>query len=253
MPTSPARTADDIADNIRSLIDRVVDAKFTQEMAKRGQDVAEALAERGAEVGGIASEAWRDSKPLRRDAAKRLAKTSNEAAKWSDQTWRKSLRPFMKDLWKQRTVAIGAAGAAVPVGRELVDTAAERLGIKQRREQRHWGAFFLGLLFGAAAGAIVALLTAPKRGDEMRRELTEKADEIATRARDEWVPLFQGGETNGHSTAAAGAIGESGDALHEAAAEAGSASGEAAEQAADDTAEAINESFDTVDRESPTV
>ena len=37
MPTSPARTADDIADNIRSLIDRVVDAKFTQEMAKRGQ------------------------------------------------------------------------------------------------------------------------------------------------------------------------------------------------------------------------
>lgn len=253
MPTSPARTADDIADNIRSLIDRVVDAKFTQEMAKRGHDVADVLAERGAEVGELASEAWRDSKPLRRDAAKRLAKTSNEAAKWSDQTWRKSLRPFIKDLWKQRTVAIGAAGAAVPVGRELVDTAAERLGIRQRREERHWGAFFLGLLFGAAAGAIVALLTAPKRGDEMRRELTTKADEIATKARDEWVPLFQGGETNGHSTTAADAIGESGDALHDAAAEAGSASGEAAEHAADDAAEAINESFDTVDRESPTV
>jgi gas vesicle protein len=253
MPTSPARTADDIADNIRSLIDRVVDAKFTQEMAKRGQDVAEVLAERGAEVGELATEAWRDSKPLRRDAAKRLAKTSGEAAKWSDQTWRKSLRPFIKDLWKQRTVAIGAAGAAVPVGRELVDTAAERLGIRQRREERHWGAFFLGLLFGAAAGAIVALLTAPKRGDEMRRELTTKADEIAAKARDEWVPLFQGGETNGHSTAAADALGESGDALHDAAAEAGSASGEAAEHAADDAADAINESFDTVDRESPTV
>jgi gas vesicle protein len=253
MPTSPARTADDIADNIRSLIDRVVDAKFTQEMAKRGQDVAEVLAERGAEVGELATEAWRDSKPLRRDAAKRLAKTSGEAAKWSDQTWRKSLRPLIKDLWKQRTVAIGAAGAAVPVGRVVVDTAAERLGIRQRREERHWGAFFLGLLFGAAAGAIVALLTAPKRGDEMRRELTTKADEIATRARDEWVPLFQGGETNGHSTTAADALGESGDALHDAAAEAGSASGEAAEHAADDAAEAINESFDTVDRESPTV
>jgi hypothetical protein len=87
----------------------------------------------------------------------------------------------------------------------------------------------------------------------MRRELTTKADEIATKARDEWVPLFQGGETNGHSTAAADALGESGDALHDAAAEAGSASGEAAEHAADDAAEAINESFDTVDRESPTV
>jgi len=253
MPTSPARTADDIADNIRSLIDRVVDAKFTQEMAKRGQDVADVLAERGAEVGELATEAWRDSKPMRRDAAKRVAKASGEAAKWSDQTWRTSLRPFIKDLWKQRTVAIGAAGAAVPVGRELVDTAAERLGIRQRREERHWGAFFLGLLFGAAAGAIVALLTAPKRGDEMRRELTTKADEIATRARDEWVPLFQGGETNGHTAAAVDAVGEAGASLHVAAAEAGAASGEAAEHAADDTAEAINESFDTVDRESPTV
>lgn len=256
MPTSPARTADDIADNIRTLIDRVVDAKFTQEMARRGQDVAEVLAERGAEVGDLASEAWRDSRPMRRDAARRVARAGGEAAKWSDQTWRKSLRPLMRDLWKQRTAAIGAAGAAVPVGRELVDSAAERLGIRQRREERHWGAFFLGLLIGAASGAIVALLTAPKRGQEMRRELTEKADELATKARDEWVPLFQGGETNGHSTATAVAVSDSGpagDALYVGATEADVATGEAADQAADDTAEAINESFDTVDRESPTV
>ena len=60
MPTSPARTADDIADSIKSLIDRVVDAKITQEVAKRGQDVAGVLAERGADVGELASEAWRD-------------------------------------------------------------------------------------------------------------------------------------------------------------------------------------------------
>jgi gas vesicle protein len=245
MPTSPAsRTADDIADNIRSLIDRVVEAKFTQEMAKRGQDVAETLAERG-------SEAWRDSRPLRRDAAKRLARASDDAAKWSDQTWRSSLRPMLKDLWKQRTIAAGAAGAAVPAGRELVDTAAARLGIRQRREERHWGAFFLGLLLGAAAGAIVALLTTPKRGDEMRHELGTKADELATKARDEWVPLFQNETTNGHTGAAADAIGDASPNLEEAAAEAGAASGEAAEQAATDTAEAINESYDTIDRESP--
>jgi gas vesicle protein len=245
MPTSPAsRTADDIADNIRSLIDRVVEAKFTQEMAKRGQDVAETLAERG-------SEAWRDSRPLRRDAAKRLARASDDAAKWSDQTWRSSLRPMLKDLWKQRTIAAGAAGAAVPAGRELVDTAAARLGIRQRREERHWGAFFLGLLLGAAAGAIVAMLTTPKRGDEMRHELGTKADELATKARDEWVPLFQNETTNGHTDAASNAIGDASSNLEEAAAEAGAASGEAAEQAATDTAEAINESYDTVDRESP--
>jgi gas vesicle protein len=245
MPTSPAsRTADDIADNIRSLIDRVVDAKFTQEMAQRGQDVAETIAERG-------NEAWRDSRPLRRDAAKRLARATDDAAKWSDQTWRRSLRPMLTDLWKQRTLAAGAAGAAVPAGRELVDSAAARLGIRQRQEERHWGAFFLGLLLGAAAGAIVALLTTPKRGDEMRHELGTKADELATKARDEWVPLFQSGETtNGHADSAADAFADTSSNLEDAAAEAGAASGEAATQAATDTAEAINESYDTVDRES---
>jgi gas vesicle protein len=245
MPTSPAaRTADDIADNIRSLIDRVVEAKFTQEMAKRGQDVAETIAERG-------NEAWRESRPLRRDAAKRLARATDDAAKWWDQTWRRSLRPMLKDLWKQRTMAAGAAGAAVPAGREIVDTAAARLGIRRRQEERHWGAFFLGLLLGAAAGAIVALLTTPKRGDEMRHELGTKADELATKARDEWVPLFQNEATNGHADAAAEAIGDTSASLEEAAAEAGAASGEAADQVATDTAEAINESYDTVDRESP--
>jgi gas vesicle protein len=243
MPSPATRTADDIADTVKSLIDRMVDAKFTQEMAKRGQDVAELLAERG-------NEAWRDSRPIRRDAAKTLSRAGADAAKWSDQTWRRSLRPMLKDLWKQRTLAVGAAGAAVPAGRELVDTAAARLGIRQRQEERHWGAFFLGLLLGAAAGAIVALLTTPKRGDEMRHELGVKADEIATKARDEWVPIFQS-ETNGHSEAAADAIGDASGNLGEAAAEAGAASGEVAEQAATDTAEAINESYDTVDRESP--
>ena len=211
MPTSPAaRTADDIADTIRTLIDRVAEAKFTQEMAKRGQDVAGILAERGSGVGDFANETWRDTKPLRRDAARRFARATEDASKWSTRTWRKSLRPALRDLWSQRAVAAGAAGAAVPAGRELVDTAAVRLGLK-RREERHWGAFFLGILVGAVAGAIAALLTTPKRGDEMRRELgvradevrrevTQRADEIATKARDEWVPLFQSAPTNGHTS-----------------------------------------------------
>ena len=158
MATSPAaRTADEIADNIKAMIDRMVDAKITQDMAKRGQDVAELVAERG-------NEAWRETRPMRRDVVKRLSRATADAAKWSDRTWRKSIRPFLRDAWKQRTVAAGAAGAAVPAGRELVDTAAVRLGLK-REEERHWGAFFLGLLIGAAAGAVIALLTTPKRGD----------------------------------------------------------------------------------------
>lgn len=258
MPTGPARTADDISDTIRALIERVADAKLTQEMAKRGQDVAGLLAERSEDVGTMASEAWRDSRPLRRDAAKRLSRATADASKWSDQTWRTALRPALKDLWKRRTLAIGAAGAAVPASRELVDTAAARLGLKQR-EERHWGAFFLGLVIGAAAGAIAALLTTPKRGSEMRQELGTRAEELAAKAKDEWVPMFQRDETNGQAgdslpgeTLSGTDFEESGATLQEGAADAGTATGEAADQAASDTAEAINEAYDTVDRESTT-
>src|SRR5574338_695903 len=54
MATAPAKTADDLADSIKQLVDRVVDAKFTHEMTKRGQElagvIAEAVQERGTEV-----------------------------------------------------------------------------------------------------------------------------------------------------------------------------------------------------------
>jgi gas vesicle protein len=234
MPTGPASTADELTDTIRSLIDRLVDAKLTQDVAKRG-----------AEVGALANEAWRDSRPLRRDAAKRLAEATEEATKWSDRTWRKSLRPLVKDLWNRRTIAIGAAGAAVPVGRELVDTAAVRLGIKQQQEQRHWGAFFFGLLIGAIAGAVAAMLTTPKRGEEMRRELGVKADEIATRAKDEWVPIFE------RATSGNGHVDEALTDITEGAADAGATAGDVVAESADEVAEAVSESADAVDRESP--
>jgi len=45
------------------------------------------------------------------------------------------------------------------------------------------------------------------RADEVRREVTAKADEFATKARDEWVPLFQSdATTNGHATDAADSL-----------------------------------------------
>jgi gas vesicle protein len=244
MPTGPASKADDITDTIRSLVDRMVDAKVTTEMAKRGQEIAALIADRGADVSTIAHEAWRDSRGVRRDAAKRVARASRDTASWSDHTWRKTLRPLLRDAWKRRTVALASAGAAIPASRELIDEAATRLGLKQR-EERHWGAFFFGLVFGAAVGAITAMLLTPKRGDEMRRELTARADEIATRAKDEWVPMFQRDETtNGHTTDADAATAS----VVEGTAAGGSATGEAAEAAAADTASAINEAFD-VDRE----
>jgi gas vesicle protein len=261
MPTRPARTADDITDSIRSLIDRVSDAKVTHELARRREEIAELLSDRTSDVGQLVNEAWKDSRPMRRDAAKRISRATTDASKWSDRTWRKSVRPTLKDLWKQRTVAIGAAGAAVPAGRELVDTAAVRLGLKQR-EERHWGAFFLGLLVGAALGAIAALLTTPKRGSEMRQELGTRAEELATKAKDEWVPMFQREPTNGAGEHLPGDTlpgerlsGNDYDAatssLQEGVTEAGAATGEAADQAADQAAEAINDTYESVDRESP--
>lgn len=254
MPTRPAATADEVADTIRSLIDRVTDARVTQEMARRGQDVAAILADRGADAGDRASEVWRDTRPLRRDAAKRLSRASGDAARWSKRTWKSALRPMLDDLWKRRTLAIGAAGAAVPAGRGLVDTAASRLGVRERREQRHWGAFFLGILIGAAAGAIAALLTAPKRGVEMRQVLGARADEVrdelTARAREtDWVPIFQReGPTNGN--AASGTFADPTGSVQEAAAGTEPSIGEADDRGVVDAPEGAAEAHDSVERES---
>jgi gas vesicle protein len=247
---STARTADDIADNIRTIIDRVVEARFTQEMAKRG-----------AELGDIAGDAWKESAGFRRDAARNVERAANDASKWSDRTWRRSIRPALRDLWKQRTVAAGAAAAAVPAGRELVDEAAVRIGLK-RREERHWGAFFLGLLVGAAIGAIAAMLTTPKRGDEMRREIGARADdvrreveqrtdEIATKARDEWVPMFQRPGENGDAGELGEAAADAGASLQEAATEAGSSGVETVEDATEPIAESVSDVLEPADHDRP--
>jgi gas vesicle protein len=87
--------------------------------------------------------------------------------------------------------------------RQVMDQARARLGI-QRKEERRWRSFFVGLVIGAIAGAIAALLTAPRAGREMRDELAARAREAATTAREaattareaagsatDWVPLFQ--------------------------------------------------------------
>jgi len=221
MPTRPAKTAEDVAETIaetvKSMIDRLVDAELTKEIARRGGDVAGIIAERGADVGERATEAWRETRPIRREAAKRMSGATGDAAKWSDSLWRGAVAPALSDLWKRRTVAAGAAGAAVPASRELLESAAVRLGLKERQreeERRRWGAFFVGLALGAIAGTIAALLTTPKRGsdvrrelgvraEEVRRELGVRADEIAARAREaDWMPVFQreGESGNGHTT-----------------------------------------------------
>jgi hypothetical protein len=210
--------ADQVTTNARSLIEKMLDPKIQDEMTKRGRAIVVAIGEAAEAASERAATSWRDAEPMRRDAAR----AGRDALRWGRQTWRQELLPGIGRLWSRRTAALSAAGAAVPVARELIDDAAVRMGIRERRERRHWGSFFGGLLVGAAAGLIAAILTAPKAGRQMRDELTETAKdaairarevattsarEVAARARDaaasagEWVPIFQrtdiGSEFNG--------------------------------------------------------
>ncbi len=191
MASAPSRTAEDISHSVKALMDKVIEADVAEQVSRTSRDIAVALTDAGSTAADRASEAWKESAPVRRDAAKAIRRARRDAATWWQRTWRKEIQPGARDLWKPRAVALSTAGAAVPAGRELVDEAAVRLGLK-RREERHWGAFFLGLIVGAAAGAIIALLTTPKPGAEMRDELAAKAREAG-----EWVPMFQREETNG--------------------------------------------------------
>lgn len=173
MPAAPAKTADEIASNVKNLIDRIIDADLASQIGDTGRDVASTVAD----VGGT--------------AAQRAGDAARDVADATERVWRKGIGRTLGDLWNRRTVALGAAGAAVPASRELVEAAAERLGIR-RREESHWGNFFVGLILGIITGAVIAILTAPRAGREIR-------DELAARAREagDWVPVFQRGESEG--------------------------------------------------------
>jgi gas vesicle protein len=187
--------ADEVPTRVRSIVERVLEADVTDQIARRGQELAEAVGQATESVSQRAGEAWKDTAAQRRDAEKTARRVGRDALKWGRRTWQREVRPNLRDLWSRRGAAIAAAGAAVPASRGLVDDAALRLGIK-RREERHWTAFFIGLLLGAIAGAVIAILTTPKPGREMRNELAGRARDAADKAREaaganDWVPLFQ--------------------------------------------------------------
>jgi hypothetical protein len=192
--------ADQVPTKARSIVERMLDPEIQDQLTKRGRTFAEAINAAAETASGRAATTWRDAELVRRQAAQ----AGREALRWGGRTWSREMQPSLRRLWSNRTAALGAAGAAVPAARELIDDAAARLGIRRRREQRHWGAFFAGLLIGAAAGVVAAILTAPKAGREMRDELAGTARDTATRARGvasrarevaasagEWVPIFQ--------------------------------------------------------------
>ena len=153
----------------------------------------------------VPTKAWRESRPMRRDAAKRMSSRDRATRRAGrDQTWRKTIRPALRDLWKRRTRRAWAPPARRSRPAASWSTRPPCASASARSARSATGApSSSGCCWAPIAGAIAALLLAPKRGEEMRRELGERADEvaqevasradeIATKAKDaEWVPIFQ--------------------------------------------------------------
>ena len=55
------------------------------------------------------------------------------------------------------------------------------------------GGFLIGLAIGALAGAAAALLLAPESGEDLRREISEKSDEMKQKAQQQVDALQEQG------------------------------------------------------------
>lgn len=191
-----------LADEWQAFMERLGRKDVPDEVAKRGQVLADTIAQAAEEAAERASAAWRESRPARREMARAIEQQGREVGKLSRRFWRQEVRPGLRRAWNRRTVALGAAaGAAVPAGRQLIEDAATELGLRPRSD-RHWGSFFAGIVIGALTGALVAFLTAPKPGRETRTELTARAREAADAA-GEWIAIsIPSGNGNGGSLGA---------------------------------------------------
>jgi len=191
--------ADQVPPTVRSLVDKMLDPQMQDQIAARAREFVASVSEAAEAASVRAGEAWRESAPMRQEATEQVNKAGREALRWGNRAWRKDLQPGISRIWKSRIAALSAAGAAVPIARQFAAASAPAEAAKERR---HWGTFFLGLLLGAAAGVIAAMLTAPKAGRQIRddlalsaRDATVRAREAASRAREavtaaEWMPIF---------------------------------------------------------------
>ena len=156
MASVSTRNADELTTAIKSLVDRALESKVREQVATRGREMAAAIAESAGTVAERASEAageaWRETSPRREEAAKAAERMGKDALNWGQETWASQLRPALRNAWRRRAATLGAAGGALPISRELVDQARIRLGI-QRREERRWRTFFLGVIVGRHRGS----------------------------------------------------------------------------------------------------
>lgn len=188
-------------------IDTKPGAEALDQVAQRGREIAAAMGEFSEIISRRATEAWRDSAPVRRDAAKAAEQAGREAASWGRDAWRTQVQPGILGIWRRRS-ALADLGATLPAARNVVRQAASAVGIEPRRRTSRWGALLLGFIAGAAAGAVAALLATPKAGRQVREDLAGVARDAAGRAMvtarqtaqraktladgaSDWMPIFQ--------------------------------------------------------------
>ena len=126
------------------MVEKLLEADMADQIGQRSREIAEAVSQATTTLRTVPKRR-KDSAPQRREAEKAARHAARDAIRWGRRTWQHDVRPELRKLWKQRKAAIAAAGAAIPAGRELVEDAAARAGIRERRERRHWAAFFLGI------------------------------------------------------------------------------------------------------------
>ena len=133
--------ADEPSTRVRSMVEKLLEADMADQIGQRSREIAEAVSQASDNVTHRAEEARKESAPQRREAEKAARHAARDAMRWGRRTWQHDVRPSCASWWKQRKVAIATASAAIPAGRELVEDAAVRAGIRERRENRHWAAF----------------------------------------------------------------------------------------------------------------
>ena len=105
--------ADEVPTRVRSMVERVLEADVTDQIAKRGQELARAVGQATESVSQRAEEAWQDSAPQRREAEKAARRASRDAIKWGRRTWQRDLRPNLRDLWSRRATALALRTSCV--------------------------------------------------------------------------------------------------------------------------------------------
>ena len=87
MAREEAKTAEELTAAIRSLVDKALESQVREQIVARGRDLASTLTSAGESAAERAGEAWRESEPMRRDAADAALRASRDTVSWGRRRW----------------------------------------------------------------------------------------------------------------------------------------------------------------------